>query len=86
MKNQSFKLNPVKPKLHPAFLKACKTPEGWSLQMGTTSVIDIVITWVHPDGFTMQWASHGWNRNHLHCDSLGTKSVFYIAITLLQRQ
>ena len=51
--------------------------------MGTTSAIDIVITWEQPDGFTMQWAWHGWNRNHLHYDSLGTASVFYISITLL---
>ena len=53
---------------------------------GQLSAVDIVITWVHPDGFTMQWAWHGWNRNHLHCDSLGATSVFYTVITLVQLQ
>ena len=54
--------------------------------MGTTSVNDIVITWVHPDGFTMQWAWHGWNRNHLHCNCLRATSMFYIAMTLMQQK
>ena len=54
--------------------------------MRTTSVIDIVITWVHSNGFTMQWAWHGWNRNHLHCGSPGRTSLFYTVITLKQLQ
>ena len=54
--------------------------------MGTTSAIDIVTTWVHPDEFTMQWTWHGWNCNHLHYDSLDTASVFYIAIIFPQQR